>query len=88
MPVAQPIVLQEEIRRKREQQARGRSTAARAVMRSRIVLLAANGLHNNQIAEKLQVAPHLTSEVGLVLRNRSRAPQQKRVWFLKHRFHL
>ena len=61
MRVAQPIVLQEEIRRKLEQQARGRSTAARAVMRSRIVLLAADGLQNKQIAEKLQVAPRMAA---------------------------
>src|SRR5260370_40223603 len=62
MRVALPIVLKEEVRRKLEQQARGRSTAARAVMRSRIVLLAADGLQNKQIAENLKVAPRM---VGL-----------------------
>ncbi len=62
MRVAQPIVLKEEVRRKLEQQARGRSTAARVVMRSRIVLLAADGLQNKQIAENLKVAPRM---VGL-----------------------
>ena len=41
MRTAQPIVVNGETRRKLEQQARGRSTPARAVMRSRIVLLAA-----------------------------------------------
>ena len=61
MRVAQPIVLQEEIRRKLEHLVRGRSTAARAVMRSRIVLLAADGLQNKQIAEKLQVAPRMAA---------------------------
>lgn len=40
MRVADPIVLEEDVRRKLEQQARGRSTAARVVIRSRIVLLA------------------------------------------------
>jgi len=57
--VACPIVLKEDVRRKLEQQSRGRSTAARVVMRSRIVLLASDGLQNKQIAEKLQVAPRM-----------------------------
>ncbi len=43
------------------QQARGRSTAARVVMRSRIVLLASEGLQNKQIAEKLQIAPRMVA---------------------------
>jgi len=37
----------------------GRSTAARVVMRSRIVLLASDGLQNKQIAKTLQVAPRM-----------------------------
>ena len=57
MRVAQPIVLKEDVRRKLEQLARGRSLAARVVMRSRIVLLAADGLQNKQIAASLKVAP-------------------------------
>ena len=61
MRVAQPIVLKEEVRRKLEQQARGRSTAARAVMRSRIVLLAGDGLQNKQIAATLKVAPRMVT---------------------------
>ena len=36
------IVVNDETRRKLEQQTRGRSTPARAVMRSRIILLAAD----------------------------------------------
>jgi transposase len=59
MRVAQPIVVNEETRRKLEQQSRGRSTAARAVLRSRIVLLAADGMLNKQIAKTLQVAPRM-----------------------------
>ena len=39
MRVAEPIVLSEEVRRKLERQSRGRSTQARVVLRSRIVLL-------------------------------------------------
>ncbi len=61
MRVAQPIVLSEDVRRKLEQQSRGRSTPARVVLRSRIVLLAAEGLQNKQIAETLNVAPRMAA---------------------------
>ena len=61
MRVAQPIVVNEEMRRKLEQQARGRSTAARVVMRSRIILLASDGLQNKQIAKTLQVTPRMVT---------------------------
>jgi transposase len=57
MRVAEPIVLEEEVRRSLERQTRGRSTAARVVMRSRIVLSAADGLQNNQIAAQMGIAP-------------------------------
>ena len=56
MRVAPPVVVGEVIRRKLEQYARGRSTPARVVMRSRIVLLAADGLQNNQIAAQMGIA--------------------------------
>jgi transposase len=61
MRVAQPIVLNEETRRKLEQQSRGRSTQARVVLRSRVVLLAAEGLQNKQIASALGVAPRMAA---------------------------
>jgi DNA-binding NarL/FixJ family response regulator len=61
MRVAQPIVLSEDVRRKLEHQSRGRSTPARVVLRSRIVLLAAEGLQNKQIAETLNVAPRMVA---------------------------
>jgi len=61
MRVAEPIVLSEEVRRKLEQQSRGRSTQARVVLRSRIVLLAAEGLQNKQIATALNVAPRMAA---------------------------
>jgi transposase len=61
MRVAQTIVLTEETRRRLEHHARGRSTAARVVMRSRIVLLAADGFQNKQIAENLRVAPRMAA---------------------------
>jgi hypothetical protein len=51
MRIAQPVELNTEDRRKLEQQSRGRSIAARVVLRSRIILLAAAGLQNKQIAE-------------------------------------
>ena len=61
MRVARPIVLKKDVRRKLEQQARGRSTAARVVMRSRIVLLASDGFENKQIAQTLHVAPRMVT---------------------------
>jgi len=61
MRVADAIVLEADVRRKLEQQARGRSTAARVVLRSRIVLLAADGLLNKQIAATLNVAPRMVT---------------------------
>ena len=61
MRVAQPIELTEEDRLKLEQQSRGRSIAARVALRSRIILLAAAGLENKQIAEKLKVAPRMVT---------------------------
>ena len=61
MRVADPIVLSEEVRRKLEQQSRGRSTQARVVLRSRIVLLAGEGLQNKQIATALDVAPRMAA---------------------------
>jgi transposase len=57
MRVAAPVVVDESVRRKLEQQARGRSTPARVVMRSRIVLLASEGLENLQIAAQMGIAP-------------------------------
>jgi transposase len=61
MRVAPPIDLSEDVRRKLEQQSRGRTTQARVVLRSRIVLLAAEGLQNKQIAGTLKVAPRMAA---------------------------
>jgi transposase len=61
MRVARPIVLEQDVRRELERQARGRSTEARLVMRSRIVLLAGDGLQNKQIAAMLKVSPFMVS---------------------------
>jgi ribosomal protein L22 len=61
MRVARPIVVNQDIRRKLEQQARGRSTPARAVMHSRIILLAADGMMNKQIAKTLRVTPRMVT---------------------------
>src|SRR5260370_25464770 len=57
MRVAESIVLEEEMRRSLERRAGGRSTAASGVMRSRIVLSAADGLQSNQIAAQMGIAP-------------------------------
>ena len=61
MRVARPIVLKEDVRRKLEQQSRGRSTAARVVMRSRIILLAADGMQDKQIRSGWAVAPRMAA---------------------------
>jgi transposase len=61
MRVAQPIVLQEEDRLKLVRQSRGRSLPARVVLRSRIVLMAAAGQMNKQIAASLKVAPRMVA---------------------------
>jgi len=53
MRAAPAIELSEGDRLILERWARGRSTPARLVLRSRIVLLAAAGLRNNQIAQQL-----------------------------------
>jgi len=44
-----------------EKLARGRSTPVRIVQRSRIVLLAGDGLQNKQIAERMEVAPRMAA---------------------------
>ena len=53
MRVASAIALPIETRRQLEKQIRGRSTSVRVAQRSRIVLLAADGLQNKQIAEQM-----------------------------------
>ena len=49
-----PSNMDEETRNQLQKQARGRKTPARVVLRSRIVLLAADGLENKRIADKLR----------------------------------
>ena len=56
MRVAKPIILEEAIRGELGRNACGRSIASRVVMRSRIVLLAARGLQNLEIAAQMQIA--------------------------------
>ena len=57
MRVARPVVLSTEQRGMLEPRARARSAAARSVERARIVLLAAAGMENKQIAAKLRIMP-------------------------------
>src|SRR5208282_6043047 len=61
MRVAAAIALSVETRLRLEKLARGRSTPVRIVQRSRIVLLAGDGLQNKQIAERMEVAPRMVA---------------------------
>jgi DNA-binding NarL/FixJ family response regulator len=55
MRIAAPIVIDQATRGELERLSRKRSMAARVVLRSRIVLLAVEGMQNKQIAERLGV---------------------------------
>ncbi len=57
MRVARPVSLNPEQRKILEQQVRGRSLPARVVERTRIVLLAADGLRDKEIALQLGMTP-------------------------------
>jgi transposase len=57
MRVARPVVLSTEQREILEARFRARSASARSVDRARIVLLAADGMQDKQIAAKLQIMP-------------------------------
>jgi transposase len=61
MRIAPPISLAEAIRKQLQQQARGRSVPVRVALRSRIVLLAAEGLQNQQIAAELKVSVRMVA---------------------------
>ena len=57
MRVARPVVLNTEQRDMLESRSRARSAPARSVERARIVLLAADGMQDRQIAAKLKIMP-------------------------------
>ncbi|HTM12361.1 MAG TPA: helix-turn-helix domain-containing protein [Bryobacteraceae bacterium] len=57
MRVAQPASLNPDQRRILQQQARGRSLPARIVERARIVLRAADGLQDKEVAAELGIQP-------------------------------
>jgi DNA-binding NarL/FixJ family response regulator len=61
MRVASAIALPIATRRQLEKQMRGRSTPVRVAQRSRIVLLAADGLQNKQIATQMGVTPRMVA---------------------------
>src|SRR6202453_750264 len=61
MRVARPIVLNPESRLQLERQARGRSVPMRVAVRSRIVLLAADGKQHKQISEELKISPRMAA---------------------------
>ena len=57
MRVARPVVLNTELQDMLKSRARARSATARSVERARIVLLAAAGMQDKQIAAKLRIMP-------------------------------
>src|SRR5271156_4935940 len=59
MRIAPPISINESTRKELERLSRKRSMAARVVLRSRIVLLAVDGMQNKQIAEELGVSTRM-----------------------------
>ncbi len=61
MRVAQPIMLDETTRGELHRQARGRSVPVRVALRSRIVLLAAEGLQNLQIGAELNISVRMAA---------------------------
>ena len=61
MRVAPPVVIDETTRRELERLSRKRSMEARVVLRSRIVLLASEGMQNQQIAAQLGVSTRMTA---------------------------
>lgn len=58
---AQPVTLNAAQRRQLDRYARGRQVAVRLALRARIVLLAADGFQNKQIAERLRVSRQLVA---------------------------
>ena len=70
MRVARPVVLSPEQRKTLESRARVRSAAARSVERARIVLLAASGMQDMQIAAKLTIMPEKAALAQSVSRRR------------------
>src|ERR1700689_550188 len=61
MRVALPIVLNPESRCQLERQARGRTVPMRVALRSRIVLLAAEGKQHKRISEELKISPRMAA---------------------------
>ena len=59
--MAAAIALSDETRLRLEKLARRGSTPVRIVRRSRIILLAGDGLRNKQIAERMEVAPRMVA---------------------------
>ena len=63
MRVARAVTLEPEQRRVLEQYERARSLPVRWAERARIVLRAADGLQNQQIAEELSITPEKADEL-------------------------
>ena len=67
IPVAVAIELADDERARLESWARRRSSAQALALRSRIVLLAAEGLNNTQIAERLGIDHATATQVALAV---------------------
>jgi DNA-binding NarL/FixJ family response regulator len=65
MRVARPIELSPEQQTALEQHSRERSIPARLLERARIVLQAASGLQDKQIADELHITPENDSAIAL-----------------------
>src|SRR5713101_5752035 len=61
MRVAATVVVNDEEREQLLAWSRGRSTPHRLVLRSKIILMAADGLQNKKIAESLHVRPKVVT---------------------------
>jgi DNA-binding CsgD family transcriptional regulator len=61
MRVARPIVLSPESRNQLERQVRVRTVPVRLALRSRIVLLVAEGKQHKQISEELKISPRMAA---------------------------
>ena len=66
MRVAHPVVLSPEQLEVLKTRLRARSAPVRSVERARIVLVAASGMHDKQIAAQLRITPEKEPAGGIV----------------------
>jgi DNA-binding CsgD family transcriptional regulator len=80
MRVAAVIELSNEERTRLEAFARGRSTPARLVLRARIVLRAAKGIQNKEIARELKTQEKTVVSARLTARRTGPASSSPETW--------